>query len=92
MLSESRSALMEAKEDMAQYYNQCQVLALEYHIGDRVYLDVSDICTVHLSQKLAHSYLRPFTVTRRVSWNAYHLQLPASMSQLHPVFNVVKLL
>ena len=39
-LSEPRSMLAKAKEDMAQYYNQCRVLALEYHIGDRVYLDV----------------------------------------------------
>ena len=62
-LSEARSALTKAKEDMAQYYNQCQVLALEYHIGDRVYLDMSDICTTHPSQKLAHHYLGPFTVT-----------------------------
>ena len=35
-LSEARSALTKAKEDMAWYYNQCRVLAPEYHIGDRV--------------------------------------------------------
>ena len=92
MLSEARSVIAKAKEDMAQYYNQHQVPAPEYHIVDRVYLDASDICTTCPSQKLAHCYLRPFTVTWQVSQNAYHLQLPASMSQLHPVFNVVKLL
>ena len=56
--------LTKAKEDLAQYYNQCQVLAPEYHIGDRVYLDASDIHTMRPSQKLAHRYLGPFTVTR----------------------------
>ena len=74
------------------YYNQHQVLAPEFHIGDKVYLDASDIHTTCPSQKLAHCYLGPFTVTQRVSWNAYRLQLLTSMSQLHPVFNVVKLL
>ena len=92
MLSEARSALAKAKEDMAQYYNQCRILAPEYHIRDKVYLDASDIRTMRPSQKLAHCYLRPFTVTQRVSQNAYCLQLLASMSRLHPVFNVVKLL
>ena len=64
MLSEARSALTKAKEDMARYYNQRQVPAPEDHIRDRVYLDASDICTTHPSQKLAHRYLRPFTVTQ----------------------------
>ena len=63
MLLEAWSALVKAKEDMAQYYNQHQVLAPEYHIRDRVYLDVSDIRTTCPSQKLAHCYLGPFTVT-----------------------------
>ena len=91
-LSEARSVLGKAKEDMAQYYNQRRVPAPEFHIGDKVYLDASDIHTTHPSHKLAHCYLRPFTVTRQVSRNAYRLRLPTSMSRLHPVFNVVKLL
>ena len=64
MLSEARSTLVKAKEGMAWYYNQCQVPAPEYHIRDRVYLDASNICTTRPSQKLAHRYLRPFTVTQ----------------------------
>ena len=62
-LSEARSTLAKAKEDMAQYYNQRQVPAPEYHIGDKVYLDMSNIHTTRPSQKLAHHYLGPFTVT-----------------------------
>ena len=34
VLSEARSVLRKAKEDMAQYYNQRQVLAPEFHIGE----------------------------------------------------------
>ena len=55
-------------------------------------MDASDIHTTHPLQKLAHRYLGPFMVTPQVSWDAYRLQFPVSMSQLYSVFNVVKLL
>ena len=57
-----------------------------------MYLNTSNIHATDPLQKLAHHYLRPFTVTQQDSQNAYHLQLLASMSQLPLVFNVVKLL
>ena len=77
---------------MAQYYNQHRTLVLEYQVGDKAYLDVSDIRTTCPSQKPAHCYLSPFTIVWKVGWNAYQLCLPTSMSHLHPVFNVIKLL
>ena len=89
-LEEVRSA--KTKDDMAQYYNQQHVPAPEYQPGGRVYLDASDIKTMRPSQKLAHRFLGPYTVVRRVAQNAYKLDLPPSMKHLHPIFNVVKLL
>ena len=91
-LVEAKSALAKAKDDMAQYYNQHQTPALEYQVGDKVYLDASDIRTTRPSQKLTHCYLSPFTIVWKVGWNAYRLRLLTSMSRLHPVFNVIKLL
>ena len=91
-LVEAKSALAKAKDDMAQYYNQHQTPALEYQVGDKVYLDVSDIHTTRPSQKLAHCYLSPFTIVQKVRWNTYRLHLPTSISHLHPIFNVIKLL
>ena len=52
-LEEAKSALVKAKDDMARYYNQCQILALEYQIRDQVFLDAGDIKTMHPSSKLA---------------------------------------
>ena len=72
-LEEAKSALAKAKDDMARYYNQHRTLALEYHIGDRVFLDARDIKTTHASPKLAHHYLRPYVIQRRVGRNAYRL-------------------
>jgi len=91
-LKEAKSALVKAKDDMARYYNQHQTPAPEYHTGDWVFLDASDIKTTRPSSKLAHRYLGPYVVQQRVGQNAYQLQLPSSMTQIHPIFNIVKLL
>jgi hypothetical protein len=91
-LEEAKSALAKAKDDMAMYYNRHWTPAPEYKAGDKVYLDASDIKTTRPSQKLAHRYLGPYVVERKVGPSAYRLRLPPSLSRLHPVFNVVKLL
>jgi hypothetical protein len=91
-LTEAKAALAKAQEDMTHYYNQRQEPAPEYAPGDKVYLDGSDIRTSRPSKKLAHRFLGPYVVEHRVGPNAYRLQLPHSMSRLHPVFPVVKLM
>ena len=55
-------------------------------------MDASDIRTTCPSQKLAHRYLGPFTIVQKVGRNAYQLHLLTSMSHLHPIVNVIKLL
>ena len=77
---------------MARYYNQHQTLALEHQIRDQVFLDARDITTTHPSPKIAHHYLRPYVIQRKVGKNAYRLKVPMSMTHIHLVFNVVKLL
>jgi hypothetical protein len=90
-LEEAKAALAKAKDDMAKYYNRRRIPAPDYKIGDRVYLDASDIRTTRPSAKLSHRRLGPFTVQGKVGRNAYRLKLPTSLQRLHPVFNVVKL-
>ena len=91
-LEEVQAALDKVKDDMTHYYNQWCVSAPEYQRGDRMFLDASDIKTIRPSQKLAHKFLGPYTVLQRVARNTYKLELPRSMSWLHPVFNVIKLI
>ena len=91
-LEEAQAALAKAKEDMARYYNQRRTPAPEYQVGDKVFLEASDIKTTRPSQKLAHRFLGPYPIIAKVGRNAYRLGLPTSMSRLHPVFNVIKLL
>ena len=62
-----------------------------FNLGDKVFLDASDIQTTRPSQKLLHQQLGPFVVEWQIGPMAYRLKLPHWMKQLYPVFNVVKL-
>ena len=90
-LEEAKAALAKSKDDMAQYYGHRRTPAPDYQPRDKVYLDASDIHTTRPSRKLSHRRLGPFPIVRKVGNSAYHLQLPPSMSCLHPVFNIVEL-
>jgi hypothetical protein len=89
---EARAALIKAKDEMAHYYNRLRTPAPEFKPGDMVFLDSSDIRTTRPSKKFAHRFLGPYKVARKVGRGAYRLELPRSMSRLHPVFSVVKLM
>jgi hypothetical protein len=91
-LSKAHSALTKAKDNMAWYYNQQRTPAPTFIAGDKVFLDALDIRMTHPSKKLSHHYLRPFEVIHPVGMHAYQLRLPASMSRIHPVFHIIKLL
>jgi len=91
-LSKAWAALAKSKDDMACYYNQCHMPAPTFAVGDKVFLDASDIHMTHPSKKLSHCFLSPFPIVHSVGLHAYHLRLPPSMSCIHPVFHVVKLM
>ena len=90
-IEEAKSALRRAKDDMARYYNQRRTPAPQYKVGDKVYVDASDIRTTRPSIKLSHRNLGPFPIQAKVGPNAYRLKLPTILKRLHPVFHVVKL-
>ena len=69
-LTEAKSTLAKAQNDMSSYYNRCQEPALEYAPRDKVYLDRSDIQTLRPSKKLAHCFLGPYVVEHQVRANA----------------------
>jgi hypothetical protein len=53
-----------------------------------VLLRAKNITTRRPSKKFDARYLGPFLVSKRIRKLAYRLDLPPSMSRLHPVFNV----
>jgi hypothetical protein len=42
-LEEAHTALMKSKDDMARYYNQQCTPAPKFEVGDKVFLDVTNI-------------------------------------------------
>jgi hypothetical protein len=89
-LDEAQAALAKSKDDMARYYNQRRTP--KFVIGDKDFLEALDISTMRPTKKFAHQYLGPYSVVCPVGSHAYRLKLPKSMSCLHPVFHVVKLM
>jgi hypothetical protein len=90
-VSEAKVALVKAKGEFKLYYDHCRMPAPEIKVGDRVWVDVSDIKTTPPSPKFSDKRLGPFKVVKVVGNSAYKLELPLCYSQLHPVFPVVKL-
>ncbi|KAH0728122.1 hypothetical protein KY284_003987 [Solanum tuberosum] len=65
--------------------------ALEFRVGDWVYLNVSPMKgVVRFSKKgkLSPRYVGPYKVMRRIGKVAYELELPSEMDLVHPVFHV----
>jgi Chromo (CHRromatin Organisation MOdifier) domain len=91
-LEEARAALTKSKDDMARYYNQRRTPAPTFEVGEKVFLDATDISTTRPTKKFTHRFLGPYPVVRPVGSHAYHLKLPLLMSRIHPVFHVVKLM
>jgi hypothetical protein len=71
---------------------------LRFAVGDKVRLSTEHLTLSNQpSSKLRSRYLGPFTIVATVPANspdpvAYELKLPASMSRVHPVFHVSRLL
>ena len=90
--NEAHSALSQAADDMAHFYDSHRQAAPTYKIGDKVWLNAQNITTALPMKKLDHKWLGPYTVNKVISCNAYGLQLPSTFGRTHPVFSVVLLL
>jgi hypothetical protein len=56
--------------------------------GEKVYLLRRNIKTKRPSQKLDHQKIRPFVINEKLGPVNYQLQLPKSMTKIHPVFHI----
>jgi hypothetical protein len=90
-VSEAKATLVKAKDEFKLYYNHQHVPVPEIKVGDRVWVDASNIITTCPSPKFLDKQLGPFKVVQVVGKGAYKLELPPCYSQLHWVFPVVKL-
>jgi len=72
-LSKAWAALAKSKDDMARYYNQHHMPAPMFTVGDKVFLDASDIHMTRPLKKLSHHFLGPFPVVHPVGSHTYCL-------------------
>ena len=84
---EASAVLSKACDNMTRYADQHRGSALEYKVGDKVWLDTKDIKINRPSQKLAEQQLDPFKIIKIVSPNAIKLKLPTSF-KIHDIINV----
>jgi Chromo (CHRromatin Organisation MOdifier) domain len=77
---------------MVRYYNQRCLPVPKFKISEKVFFNATNISTTRLMKKIAHQYLGPFAIVHPVSSYTCQLKLPPSMSRIHPVFHVVKLM
>jgi hypothetical protein len=85
---DAKAALTKAASDMKKYYDKHHGETPKYTVGDKVWLDASNVTMDRPMKKLDHKRLGPYTITKVLSNNAYQLKLPTSM-KVYPVFSVV---
>jgi len=77
---EACSALAQAADDMAQFYNShCREAPL-YEVRDRVWLNGHNITMTRPTKKLDHKWLGPYPIEKVISWSVYRLKLPLLFS------------
>jgi hypothetical protein len=81
--------LHKAQEQQKKYADQHR-RDEQFVVGERVYLDTSDITFTEGSKKLLPKFIGPFKVLKVVSKVAYQIELPDKFRQ-HNVFHVSKL-
>ncbi len=69
------------------YYN-AKHEAKTYKVGDKVWLSGRNIRTVRPAKKLDYKYHGPYMISRCIGTQAYQLDLPKSLKNIHDVFHV----
>ena len=80
------SSLDHAANIMKRYYDKKRGKAVNYKVGDLVWLDAGNLTTMRPSKKLDYKRQGPFPVLEVYSNGRYKLQLPRQWRK-HPVFN-----
>ena len=85
-LQAARAAVERAQANHAQYYNSRR-RAVEYKVGDWVYVAVQGLPKRRRGSKVAHRRRGPYMIKKRIGPVAYLLDLPVTWN-VHPVFHV----
>jgi hypothetical protein len=88
-VNKAKTLLLAAQNRQKTYADKRRSPDPDYAVGQEVLLSSKNIPLKHPgSHKLLPRWLGPFRVAKRISSVAYKLELPSTMSRLHPVFHV----
>jgi len=85
------AALTKAKEDMKRFYDRSRREAVEYKVGDKVWLEGTNISTELPMKKLGPKRWGPFEILEKIGASSYKLKIPKTWRNIHPVHNEVLL-
>ena len=91
MLEEVKTTICKSQKNITKYYNKYYILTSIFNLSNKIYLNFTNIHTIHSSAKLTHQYLELYTVEKQVSLISYRLKLHLFMKRLYLMFNIVKL-
>ncbi|SJL05370.1 uncharacterized protein ARMOST_08737 [Armillaria ostoyae] len=83
---ETETALDEAADRMKTQYDKHKRPAREYHAGDKVWLDATNLHLPRPKKKLDDKRVGPFLILEKTGASAYKLKLPPHW-KIHPRFN-----
>ncbi|MGQ3285987.1 hypothetical protein, partial [Bosea sp. (in: a-proteobacteria)] len=80
---------MRVAQDRQERYENKRRRDVTFSVGDSVLLSTKNLRNAPgKARKFLPRYVGPFQVTGRLGESAYRLELPPTMSRLHPVFHV----
>ena len=86
-LEQTKENIEKAKTRMKRKADRYRSQALDYEIGDKVWLSTENIKLTCASKKLTERWLGPYDITKRIGDNAIELRLPRLM-KTYPVVNI----
>jgi hypothetical protein len=87
ILSQLRTDLLAARDQMESSSNANRQPAPAYRIGDLVLLSTKNITSPRPIPKFDAKYIGPFRVIQIINSHSYKLQLPSELDSIHPVFH-----
>ncbi len=83
---EAKQALEKAADQMKTQYDKKKRPAIKYQVGDKVWLDTTNLNLPRPKKKLDDKCTGPFLIESKKGASAYTLKLPSTW-HIHPTFN-----
>ncbi len=74
--AETRNTLEKAADNMKKQYDKKKQKARDYQVGNKVWLDATNLRLPRLKKKLDDKCIGPFTILDKAGAAAYKLKLP----------------